>query len=172
LNNEHIAAFLISCPRPFVVLLVGIPLSGKDTFLKSLLNLDYVEISTDKILLQMANTDDYRKAYSNIDSKLIKKEVNRQLIYYSALNNNVIANMTNLKTKRRKATLSHFNGDFYKVAIVFPLISRDEFVSRNEKRFKEQKKSISIKLYDEMLDLFEQVNIMDGFNSILHLDKY
>jgi hypothetical protein len=36
LNNREIELFLSNCPKPFVVILVGIPLSGKDTFLNYL----------------------------------------------------------------------------------------------------------------------------------------
>ena len=172
MNSREIESFLTNCPKPFVVILVGIPLSGKDTFLRTLKHLDYIEISRDKILLEIANTEDYRQAYSLVDSKIIDKELNRQLAEYSSLNKSIIANMTHLKAKRRMSTLTRFNNDYYKIAIVFPVISKDEFSLRNEKRNKEEKKFISIKLYDEMFNLFELVNAEEGFDKIIDYERF
>ena len=170
MNSKEIELFLTNCPKPFVIILVGIPLSGKDTFLRSLNNLDYIEISRDKILLEIAKTDDYRKAYSLVDSKIIDKELNRQLAEYSSFNKNIVANMTHLKAKRRMSTLTRFNNNYYKIAIVFPIITKDDFLLRNDKRNQEEKKFISIKLYDEMVNLFELVNEDEGFNKIIDFD--
>ena len=49
MKSKEIELFLTNCPKPFVIILVGIPLSGKDTFLRSLNNLDYVEIKVEKL---------------------------------------------------------------------------------------------------------------------------
>ena len=172
MNSREIESFLTNCPKPFVVILVGIPLSGKDTFLRTLKHLDYIEISRDKILLEIANTEDYRQAYSLVDSKIIDKELNRQIIHYGSLNKNIIANMTHLKAKRRISTLIRFNKEYYKIAIVFPIITKDDFSVRNDKRNKEEKKIISIKLYDEMVNLFELVNEEEGFDKVIDLERF
>jgi hypothetical protein len=158
--------------RPLQSEIIQSVLSGKDTFLRTIKNLDYIEISRDKILLEIANTKDYRQAYSLVDSKIIDKELNRQIIQYCSLNKNIIANMTHLKAKRRISTLARFNKEYYKIAIVFPIITKNDFSVRNDKRNKEEKKIISIKLYDEMVNLFELVNEEEGFDKVIDLERF
>ena len=80
--------------------------------------------------------------------------------------------MTHLKAKRRISTLIRFNKEYYKIAIVFPIITKDDFSVRNDKRNKEEKKFISIKLYDEMVNLFELVNEQEGFDKVIELERF
>ena len=79
-----------------VILLVGPPLSGKDTYLRSQDYSDFTIISRDDILMSLHDTNDYSEAFHKVD----QKEVDRLLIQkiQDCIDNkkNVIINMTNL----------------------------------------------------------------------------
>ena len=56
---------------PFVIILVGVPLSGKSTLIKSLLieNSDISIISRDDILMSLYDGNDYNLAWKSVNQK-------------------------------------------------------------------------------------------------------
>lgn len=156
--------------QPYILMLVGPPLSGKDSLLKKL-NLDDVTIiSRDDILMSLHDTNDYSEAFHKVD----QKEVDRLLIQkiQDCIDNkkNVIINMTNLTKKGRNRHLSKFpNSDYEKIAVVFPKLDIDEYINRNLKRKNEENKFIPLTVIQSMIDNWEDVTSDEGFDSIIKL---
>ena len=42
-----------------------------------------------------------------------------------------------MASKRRKQNLNYFTNDYYKLAVIFPILSEEEYVKRNQKRIEE-----------------------------------
>ena len=82
---------------------------------------------------------------------------------------NVIVDMTNLTSKRRKHTLSHFGDDYTKIAVIFPLIEWDEFISRNEKRKREENKTIPEHVIKRMISSYQAIRDDEGFDKVVSI---
>ena len=155
-----------------VILLVGPPLSGKDTYLRSQDYSDFTIISRDDILMSLHDTNDYSEAFHKVD----QKEVDRLLIQkiQDCIDNkkNVIINMTNLSKKGRNRHLSKFpNSDYEKIAVVFPKLDIDEYINRNLKRKNEENKFIPLNVIESMISNWEDVTSDEGFDQIIKLQS-
>ena len=155
-----------------VILLVGPPLSGKDTYLRSQDYSDFTMISRDDILMSLHDTSDYSEAFHKVD----QKEVDRLLIQkiQDCIDNkkNVIINMTNLSKKGRNRHLSKFpNSDYEKIAVVFPKLDIDEYINRNLKRKNEENKFIPLNVIESMISNWEDVTSDEGFDQIIKLQS-
>ena len=131
---------LKNCPQPFVLMMIGPPLSGKDTVIREL-GIDAVMISRDQILLDVSETDDYNLAFSTVNQKEVDKELNSLLVDTGRSDKNAIINMTHMVRKRRMYNLNFFP-NHYKIAVIFPHLSDEEYRKRNQKRNKEENKFI------------------------------
>lgn len=156
--------------EPFVMLLVGPPLVGKTTWFKKTFKDNPVTlISRDAIVMEVAGTDNYNHAFNTVD----QKEVNRQLEYKieQAVKNkqNVVVDMTNLTSKRRKSTLDYFTDDYTKIAVLFPMLSEEEFKERNKKRELEENKTIPEGVIRNMIASYQPISKDEGFNKVVSL---
>lgn len=153
---------------PYVLILVGPPLSGKDTALKQL-NLDAEMVSRDQILLDLYGSDNYDEAFKNVNQKEVDRILISTLQKYSKEKRNVVINMTHMNRKRRKYNLDFFGDDFYKVAIIFPILDELEYNRRNEKRRKEENKFIPTHVLKNMISSYQTISPEEGFNKIVTL---
>ena len=65
--------------QPFVILLVGPPMSGKTTWINT--NFPDIDvISRDEILMEVYGSRDYTEAFRNVDQKLVDKTYLTHLI--------------------------------------------------------------------------------------------
>lgn len=161
MNIKHIK-------EPFVILLVGPPLVGKTTwFKKNFKDNPVILISRDQIVMEIAGTDDYNYAFNTVD----QKQVDRQLEYKikQAVKNkqNVVIDMTNLTSKRRKSTLSYFTDDYNKIAVIFPMLSEQEFRERNKKRELEENKTIPEGVIRNMIASYQPISKDEGFDRVI-----
>jgi predicted kinase len=174
-NMENIVKYLKN-NKPFVVLLVGPPLSGKSTFIKkfkevdSLIPLrDFEIISRDEIVMELSEYDDYNLSFDTVNHKEVDNILRNKFISANLGGRSVFVDMTNLSSKRRKGNLAYFDNMYTKVGIVFPSIDEDEFIRRNSKRKNEENKNISLSLWKAMSKSFMAVKIEEGFNKIFTL---
>lgn len=116
----------------------------------------------------MHGSNDYNKAFKEVNHKEVDKLLNSRLVSASQSNEDVIIDMTNMTSKRRKSTLNHFT-NFYKVAVVFPLLSNDEYERRNKIRTVTENKSIPLSILKSMMDTYEPPTKDEGFNDIVNL---
>lgn len=156
--------------EPWVMILIGPPMSGKDTWIKSNPELeDAVMISRDQILLDVWGSDNYDEAFSNADQKLVDRKLNQLLVETGKSEKNAIVNMTHMGRKRRKNNLSFFP-NHNKIAVIFPILSDEEYERRNKKRQKEENKYIPPKVLKSMISSYQTVDKKEeGFNKVISL---
>ena len=153
-----------------VMVLVGPPLSGKDTYLRSQDFSDFVIISRDDILMSLHSNSDYSEAFSSVDQKLVDKLLNQKIQDCITNNKNVIINMTNMTKKSRNKHLSKFpNVQYNKVAVVFPKLNLCDYINRNDKRKSEENKFIPLNVIQSMIENWQEVTLDEGFNTIIKL---
>lgn len=150
-----------------IFILIGVPMSGKSTWIKNNYPNTKV-ISRDNIVLEVHGSNDYNKAFKEVNHKEVDKLLNSRLISASQSNEDVIIDMTNMTSKRRKSTLRHFT-NFYKEAIVFPILSDDEYERRNNIRTVTENKSIPLSILKSMMDTYEPPTKEEGFDDIVNL---
>jgi len=156
--------------KPKVILLIGPPLSGKDTYLRSQDYSDFTMISRDDILMSLHDTNDYSEAFHEVDQKEVDRLLNQKIQDCIDAKKNVIINMTNLTKKGRNRHLCKFpNIDYDKIAIVFPKLDITEYINRNQKRKLEENKFIPINVIQSMIDNWEDVTSDEVFDSIIKL---
>lgn len=166
-----IQTYLLNTKSPFCVILVGPPLSGKDTFL-SKLQIDNLEIiSRDSIVLDLCPNMTYNEAFSSVNQKLVDKTLKDKVKQASSENKNVIINLTNLRKKSRRSFLLKFGAEYKKIAIIFPILSMDEYVIRNSSRTESESKTISIKVIKDMIDGYEPIDELENFDKVINF-KY
>ena len=153
-----------------LILLVGPPLSGKDTYLKSQNFSDFTIISRDDILMSLHTNSDYSQAFSSVDQKLVDKILNNKIQDCITNNQNVIINMTNMTKKSRNKHLSKFpNNHYEKIAVVFPKLNLCDYINRNEKRKLEENKFIPVNVIQSMIENWQEVTSEEGFKTIIKL---
>ena len=164
---EEIKSKILSLPQPRLVIMVGLPLSGKDSLLKAL-DMEGFEIVSRDDILTNSESENYNESYWKQDSKAIDK------IFFSRLNElnqaakDVIVNATHLKISRRRKVLLRFS-EHKKICIVTPLVDIAAYKFRNEERFKASAKRIPEKVFLEMLGMYEAVSADEGFDLIINL---
>jgi tRNA uridine 5-carbamoylmethylation protein Kti12 len=71
--------------------------------------------------------------------------------------------------KRRRQTLNYFGDDFYKVAVVFPILSNEEYERRNIDRNSKENKWIPPQVIKSMINSFEMPTVEEGLDNIISL---
>jgi predicted kinase len=150
-----------------LILLIGIPLSGKSTFIRENYP-NIIVISRDELVMEVFGSNDYNKAFREVNHKEVDKLLNSRLVSASQSNEDVIIDMTNMTSKRRKSTLIHFT-NFHKEAIVFPILSDEEYERRNKIRTVTENKSIPLSILKSMMDTYEAPTKDEGFDDIVIL---
>lgn len=168
-NQHSLIQFLLTCPQPWAIVLVGLPLSGQDTVIKSLNLNSFTLVSRDQLLLEsQEGISDYRNAYSTVDGKELDKKFFHEINRVSETAANVIINATHLTRKRRRKVRLRLEKSHYCIALVLPLLDIQEFTHRNTQREIEEKKKIPMSVFESMLALFEKVEEDEGFEAILY----
>jgi predicted kinase len=166
--------FELSKHAKYFIMLVGLPGSGKSTWLQGVRNTQIIMntgvsfdvISTDDIIEKIAK--DRGLTYSDVWSESIKgatKGMHENFQNAIRHNHNVIWDQTNCTSKKRKSVIVQVPNDYYKVAVVFntPL---DEIERRLKARALETGKNIPKSVLLNMYDTFEQPTHGEGFDFI------
>ena len=164
--------FLNTLKSPFIIIMIGPPLVGKSTAIKSWLekyNEEVTIISRDEIVLEQYGSNDYYAAFNSVNQKQVDKILISKLEKANYNKENVIIDMTHLTSKRRVYNLSFFDEDYYKVAVIFPFLDWDEYRKRNEKRKNEENKYIPEHIITNMMNSFSGIKDSEGFNKIINL---
>jgi predicted kinase len=154
--------------EPFVMLLVGPTLSGKSTWIRN--NYPKVNvISRDEIVMEVAGTRDYNKAFETVDQKLVDRVLAERLTDANLTKTSTIVDMTNMTVKRRSQTLRYFDDSFYKIAVVFPILSDEQYQMRNIDRNSKENKWIPPSVIKSMIDSYQNPTSDEGFSKIIFL---
>lgn len=157
---------------PYILILVGPPLVGKSFFVKHFKeNVDnnIVVISRDETVMEVYGSRNYTEAFNNVDQKEVDRVLTQKFLAASALNKNVIVDMTHMTSKRRKQNLSYFSDDYYKLAVIFPILSDDEYERRNKKRIEEENKNLPMHVVKRMISSYQPIRSDEGFNKVISL---
>jgi predicted kinase len=156
--------------EPFVMLLIGPPLSGKTTWIKN--NFPNTEvISRDELVMEVAQTRDYNRAFAEVDQKLVDQILQERLLESSINEKSVIVDMTNMTIKRRLSTLKYFGDNFYRIAVIFPILSDEEYQIRNQKRISEENKDLPLRIIKRMISSYQPISKEEGFNKIISVNS-
>ena len=164
---EEIKSKILSLPQPRLVIMVGLPLSGKDSLLKAL-DMEGFEIVSRDDILTNSESENYSESYWKQDSKAIDKMFFSIMDELNQAAKDVIINATHLKISRRRKVLLRFS-EHKKICIVMPLIDIASYILRNEERFKASAKRIPEKVFLEMLGMYEAVSDDEGFDLIINV---
>jgi predicted kinase len=154
--------------EPFVMMLIGPTLSGKSTYIRS--NYPSTEvISRDEIVMEVFGSRDYNSAFKEVDQKEVDRRLADRLATAAAAKKNVIVDMTNMTVKRRMATLRNFGKDFARVAVVFPILSDEEYEKRNIDRNAKENKWIPPFVIKSMIDSYQEPSPAEGYDRTIFL---
>ena len=150
------------------MLLVGPTLSGKSTWIRN--NYPTINvISRDEIVMEVAGTRDYNKAFETVDQKLVDRVLAERLTGANLTKTSTIVDMTNMTVKRRSQTLRYFDDSFYKIAVVFPILSDEQYQMRNIDRNSKENKWIPPSVIKSMIDSYQEPTSDEGFSKIILL---
>ncbi len=156
--------------EPFVIVLIGPPLSGKTTWIrKNFAEGDVELISRDQIVLDVYGSDNYDEAFSRVNQKQVDRELQSALVDASKNKKNTIIDMTHMTSKRRSHNLSYFGEEYYKLAVIFPILSDDEYSKRNNKRAAEENKNLPMHIIKRMISQYQTIRPEEGFNKVISL---
>ena len=154
--------------EPFVIILIGPPLSGKSTWIRE--NFPTTEvISRDETVMEVYGSRNYTEAFNNVDQKEVDKVLTQKFLDANLVKKNVIVDMTHMASKRRKQNLNYFSDDYYKLGVIFPILSDDEYVRRNQKRIEEENKDLPMRIVKSMISSYQPITPDEGFNKVITL---
>lgn len=159
--------------NPEIVLLVGLPGSGKSTYLKENEDRfkDYVIASSDNIIQEEAEKKN--KSYDELFEQMIGQADTqfKELVQTSlSENKNIVIDRTNLTKKSRNKMLSNVPSNYKKTVIYFD-IDDDIIDERLEERSKKEKKTIRFMVLERMKIQFEEPSYDEGFDEILTIKE-
>lgn len=158
----------MNLPEPFVILLIGPPLSGKTTWIRENFPTTDV-ISRDEIVMEVHGSRNYTEAFNSVDQKEVDRILRQRLLDYSSEKRSVIVDMTNMTTKRRKSSLNYFSDGYYKMAVVFTILSDEEYKTRNDKRILEENKDLPMYVIKNMISSYQPISTEEGFDEVISL---
>ena len=150
------------------MMLIGPTLSGKSTYIRN--NYPNVQvISRDEIVMEVFGSRDYNLAFKEVNQKEVDRVLAKRLKDKNDLKTNVIIDMTNMTVKRRMATLRNFDKDFSRIAVVFPILSDEEYSKRNIGRNAKENKWIPPFVIKSMIDSYQEPTLDEGYDRIIIL---
>ena len=154
--------------EPFVIILVGPPLSGKTTSIRQ--NFPDTEvISRDETVMEVYGSRNYTEAFANVDQKEVDRVLQQKFIKANSEKKSVIIDMTHMASKRRKQNLDYFSSDYYKLAVIFPILSDEEYEIRNKKRIEEENKDLPMRIVKSMISSYQPISKEEGFDKVISL---
>jgi predicted kinase len=154
--------------EPFVIILVGPPLSGKTTWVRQ--NFPDTEvISRDETVMEVYGSRNYTEAFANVDQKEVDRVLQQKFINANLQKKSVIVDMTHMASKRRKQNLDYFSNDYYKLAVIFPILPDEEYEIRNKKRIEEENKDLPMRVVKSMISSYQPISKEEGFDKVISL---
>ena len=149
---------------PEAIFLVGIPTSGKSTFSSNQKYRDYVRVSSDDILQEIAK--ERQQSYNTIFQANIRfAQIAMMKVLRKAVeeNRSLIWDQTNLTRKQRKEKLKHIPAHYKKTAVYF-VIPLETALKRNTQR---PGKVIPPEVLERMIGEYELPPLEEGFSQVI-----
>ena len=157
---------------PYILILIGPPLSGKGWFcnlFKKNIDSDVLIVSRDETVMEVYGSRNYTEAFKSVDQKEVDKVLTQRFLDANKEKKNVIVDMTHMASKRRKQNLNYFTDDYYKLAVIFPILSDEEYEKRNQKRIEEENKDLPMGIVKSMISSYQPITSDEGFNKVISL---
>ena len=157
---------------PECIMLVGVPASGKSTWLADSAKHEYyLIVSTDKIIEELADIygltyDQIFKDTINFAEKVMTTEMDKAIAYGDA---DFVIDRTNLSVKSRKKFIDKLKLHRYEIeCVVFPMPGSDELPSEEWNRRLESRpgKNIPGYILSSMIEHYEPPTLAEGFSKI------
>lgn len=148
---------------PTMYMLIGVPASGKSTWVKSR-GKDMLVISSDDLIEEYAKSQD--KTYNEVFKGQIKIATKIMLEHAEAAfaaNQDVIWDQTNITKKSRASKLAMVPPHYQKIAVFFATPNEEEWQRRLNSR---PGKSIPDHVLDGMVEMLEMPDHTEGWNII------
>lgn len=162
--------------EPWMIMLVGVPGSGKSTWIKNLkedmskyAGMDFVVISTDDYIDKKAEQEG--KTYTEVFKKYIDEAtavMEQELKGAFVSGRNVIWDQTNLTCKTRAKKLAKVPVTYKKMAIAF-CTSDEELERRLKDRAEKTGKFISPEIVNSMKSQLELPSKDEGFDDVMRV---
>mgnify|MGYP001001302973 CR=1 FL=1 len=150
-----------------LILMVGVALSGKSTFIKKIS--EYCEvISRDDIIMELGEGLSYSEAWGTVSQKQVSAILKSRLVAAAKSDKNVVIDMMNHRPKGRKAHLKLFP-NHTKIAVIINVPDLNVLLERNEKRNREEGKFISEGVLTNMLSIYTSPTKDEGFDYIIRV---
>ena len=157
---------------PYILILIGPPLSGKGWFcnlFKKNIDSDVLIVSRDETVMEVYGSRNYTEAFKSVDQKEVDKVLTQRFLDANKEKKNVIVDMTHMASKRRKQNLNYFTDDYYKLGVIFPILSDEEYEKRNQKRIEEENKDLPMGIVKSMISSYQPITSDEGFNKVISL---
>jgi predicted kinase len=149
---------------PEAIFLVGIPTAGKSTFSNQKQYQNYVRISSDDILQEIAK--ERQQSYNNVFKGNIRfAQIAMMKVLRKAIDENksIIWDQTNLTRKQRKEKLKYIPPHYKKTAVYF-VVDLKTAIKRNTQR---PGKVIPPEILERMIEEYELPTLEEGFSEVI-----
>jgi predicted kinase len=149
---------------PEAIFLVGIPTSGKSTFSSNSKYRDYIRVSSDDILQEIAK--ERQQSYNTVFKGSIRfAQIAMMKVLRKAVqeNKSIIWDQTNLTKKQRREKLKHIPTHYKKTAVYF-IIPLETALKRNTER---PGKVIPPEILERMIKDYELPTPEEGFDEVI-----
>jgi tRNA uridine 5-carbamoylmethylation protein Kti12 len=157
---------------PYVLILIGPPLSGKGVFCSEFVkNVDsnIHIVSRDETVMEVYGSRNYTEAFQKVNQKEVDRALHQKMIDANKGQSNVIIDMTHMSSKRRSQNLDYFDDNYYRVAVIFPILPDAEYERRNTKRNSEENKDLPMHIVKRMISQYQPITQSEGFNKVISL---
>lgn len=154
--------------QPHLIMLVGIPASGKSTLTKEYSEKSYTILSSDEIRLQIASENGYHPYDQEKIGELngmVFEYIRKTAFSLLKEGKNVVLDATNLGRKKRKNILSQLNKTRCKKTCILMITPKDICIERNRKR--EGIAKVPDESMENMLRNFECPYYWEGWDEII-----
>ena len=149
---------------PEAIFLVGVHTSGKSTFSNDKKYKDYVRISSDDILQEVAK--ERQQSYNTVFKANIRfAQIAMMKVLRKAIEDgkSIIWDQTNTSKKQRKEKLKHIPAHYKKTAVYF-IVDLKTALQRNTQR---PGKVIPPEILERMIKEYELPTLEEGFDEII-----
>ena len=158
---------------PSITLLVGLPASGKSTYVKSYLkdHPNTVVVSSDDIIENYANR--HGKTYNEVFHEYIdaaEVQFREELKIAISDKKDILVDRTNLSVRGRNKILANVPKTYNKYAIIFT-VSDEDLEKRMEQRLKETGKSVPKNIMETMKASYVMPSEKEGFTSVIAMPQ-
>jgi len=153
--------------RPYALVLVGLPGTGKSTFV-SQLPPHFVILSTDNVMERLAKELEvsYNEAFNLVGWEAAEHQYYEEFAAATAAGKDIVIDQTNVSAKVRRRKLSRVPAHYHKVAVIFTL-PEDVLMERLVAREAKTGKKIPPHIMADMIKRWEDPTKAEGFDNIV-----